>query len=149
MYGFAGMDTGGGLKMKHFEITVEDTIGSLAFATRELNYQGVNLLGIFVGQLDGKGHIAFVAGDCVKCNRVMKEAGLDFTEKEVVIARLDHISGAIHRAASVLSEAGVNIRYIYPLVQSPPGIPIVFRTNDPEKAREAFEKARITVVDTV
>ncbi len=135
--------------MKHFEITVVDAVGSLAEATRELNYQGVNLVGIFCGTLDGEGHIALITNDTVKSARVMKEAGLDFCEEEVTVVRLEHISGALHQAASVLAEAGVNIRYIYPLMQSPPGIPLVFKTDDPARAEEAFRKARMQVVESV
>lgn len=135
--------------MKHFEITVVDTVGSLAEATRELNYQGVNLLGIFCGILDGKGHIALVTGDPVKSARVMTEANLDFCEEEVTVVRIEHISGALHKVAGTLAEAGINIRYIYPLMQNPPGVPLVFKTDDPAKADEVLRKARMQIVESV
>ena len=134
-------------EMKHFEITVDDTIGRLAYSTRELNYQGVNILGVYAGQLDGNGHIAFLTNDSVRASRIMTEAGLVFKERDVAIVRLEHISGSLHRAANVLAEKSINISYIYPIVQSPPGVPMVFRTDDVEKAIAAFEEARFRVVE--
>ncbi len=121
--------------MKEFSITLANQPGQLATLARSLSNAGARIESLAAIAEDGKSLVRFMADDSDAARRVLREAGLKFSERPVLDTFLPRTAGALADVAQHLADAGVNIDSIYLLHSNAEGLHFAVTVDDPEAAR--------------
>ena len=96
-----------------FKLTLKDTPGTLAHLGRILGDGRVNIEALQGASRAGKGFIQFVANDPDKAGRLLDEAAIAYSRREVLVVRVLDEPGMLGDVALVMSKAGINIDSVY------------------------------------
>jgi hypothetical protein len=96
-----------------FKVTLQDTPGTLARLGRILGDGRINIEAIQGASHEGKGVIQFVPDDPNKAGRVLDEAGIAYSRREVLVVRVLDEPGMLGDVALVMSKAGINVDSVY------------------------------------
>jgi hypothetical protein len=96
-----------------FTVILPDRPGTLAQLGAALGDAGVNIEAIQGMSRDGRSIIQFIPGDMDRAAAALRQAGLAFTTREVLIVRVLDEPGMLGDVALVMSHAGINIDSVY------------------------------------
>jgi hypothetical protein len=96
-----------------FTVVLPDRPGTLAQLGAALGDAGVNIEAIQGMSRDGTSIIQFIPGDMDRAAAALRQAGLAFTTREVLIVRVLDEPGMLGDVALVMSHAGINIDSVY------------------------------------
>jgi len=96
-----------------FRILLTDKPGTLAGLGGVLGDAGVNIEAIQGVTLEGKALVRFVPNDPEKAARVLGEAAIAYTRREVLIVKVLDEPGMLGDVAGVMAHAGINIDAVY------------------------------------
>lgn len=100
--------------MSAFTIEVANRPGELARLCETLGAGGINL--VISGLAQGAGGVvAFIADDEPAARGVLREAGIDYVERQSLTIRLANVPGAGAATFGALAEANVNIEVFLPV----------------------------------
>jgi len=99
---------------KEILVTVGNKIGVLADICKILADHGINLEAVAGYGQGNEAKLMLVASDALRAQDALRAKGYkDTAENNVVEVELENKTGALKAVSSKLSEAGVDIRYIY------------------------------------
>ena len=114
-------------------------MGLLAEASGALKGAGVNITAISAYERDGVAKFLLVTGDVARAAATLGALGADVSERTAVAITLPDEPGALQDVASRISEAGINIFYVYGTGdESAERATIIFKTADDEKVVGLF-----------
>jgi hypothetical protein len=96
-----------------FRILLTDRPGTLAGLGGALGDAGVNIEAIQGVTLEGKALVRFVPNDPEKAARILGEAAIAYTRREVLIVKVLDEPGMLGDVALVMAHAGINIDAVY------------------------------------
>lgn len=123
--------------MREFVVSVEDEIGSLRDAAKVLSKAGVNILAISSEVRGPKAMLRIVADREAPARAALLKAKYDFGECDLLQLVLDDEPGALARNASLLADAGVNVRAVYIIGKAKGKTDVAFSVDDFGKAMKA------------
>ncbi len=100
-----------------FQVSLEDKPGSLAWLGSVLGEADVNFEAIEGRSGRGVTVVHFVASDTEAAAAALKESGIPYSKREVVVVNILDQPGALGDVALVMSEAGINIDCVYVTVR--------------------------------
>jgi len=101
-----------------FIVNLENQPGSIAEVTELLSTHDINIRAISVAEgPDAAGSMRFLPCDPDAAVRSLEAAQLDFQTEEVLSIRLQDSKGKLAFITKALSEAGINIDYVYATVE--------------------------------
>lgn len=115
-----------------FQVDLEDKPGSLAWLGSVLDDANVNIDAIHGRSGRGTSAVHFVVNDPGRAADALDEAGIAFSEREVVCVNVLNQPGALRDVALVLSEAGINIDSVYGNYQGG----VILGVDDPDGATQ-------------
>ena len=126
---------------KELVLTVANKIGVLANVSKILADHGINIEGVAGYAMASEAKIMIVADDVLRAGEALKKAGFkDIETKEVVVVELENKPGAMKSISAKLSDAKIDIRYIYGTTCSGGcASTLVISTTDNEKALVVFK----------
>ncbi len=125
--------------MRQFEIAVENKIGCLADVTDILAQAKINLKAIATDNKDTHGVIKIVTDDDDGTRQVLKEAGFDYREHEIVPVRVLDKPGELSRVARAMSNLNIDIESVFLMDRDQGTAHIAFKVDDLAKARELLK----------
>ncbi len=126
---------------KELTIRIEDKPGTLAECCRVLAERDVNILAFEAFEREGQSLIRMVIDDPATAKELLAANRIYYTETEVAEIALRHRSGELHRAASRIGEAHINISYAYCGTGPAPDVSlVVFGVNDVARAVSLLEE---------
>lgn len=125
-------------KMTQLAVSLENKPGALAQLCQTLARSGVNIEGIFVPDVSGRGKIRTVVSDPEAAKRALKDAKLRCAEEEVISLALENKPGALGEVAAKLERARVNIRYAYATTSGPGRATVVLAVSNLAKGLAAL-----------
>ena len=120
--------------------------GTLVDAVRAISATGANIRAMSIAEANDFGILRIIVTDS---DKVCKSLGDKFliSRTDVVAARMDDRSGALYPILVVLSEANINIEYMYAFTGSgPEQAYVVFRVNDVKTAEEVLNANNIATL---
>ena len=119
------------------KIQVENKRGALAEICSELAKVAVNIIGISVPDLPGKGAIRIVATPLDAVTKVLQKMGLPFKEETVLTVHLPERPGALGRVTRKLADKGIDVLYAYGTIEhGSERAMVVMGVSDPEAASQ-------------
>ena len=129
---------GGNEKMeREFSVKLANRPGELARMTDALHKDGVN-----IRTISTEPHaevVRIVTADPDKSRESLRRAGLEFSERNLLVAKLKDEPGELARISGALAREGVNIDAAYLLDKDSKHVHVAFAVSDEEKAKNILK----------
>ena len=135
--------------MNVYQISVflENRAGQLAELTKDLADHNVDLRAISIAETADYGILRLIVDDTAQASAVLQDHGYVYSMTPVVVVAVDDAVGGLAPVLSILSEAGLDIEYMYSLFTYREGKAyMVFRTSDEKKFVDELASHGITPV---
>jgi hypothetical protein len=119
--------------IKQLSVFLQNELGRLEEATKVLADHGINISAMSIAETEGYGILRMIVSDTDKAAEALKEN--DFSVKVTDVLRIDapDVPGAVHGIINKLSNAGIDIAYIYGYSLN--GVaPLIIKVSDPSRA---------------
>ena len=130
------------MKVKQLAVFVENKPGRVSEIADLLGSAGVNIRGFSVSDTAEFGIMRLVVDDPEKGHEALREAGFTVREDEVICVQLSDEPGALATVLKIVSDAGVNIEYVYSLV----GTYVVLNVSDADRSLKLLEGKPVRLV---
>ena len=121
-----------------FCVALQREPGMLAELCSMLRGAGVNIGAIFVSGDQECCWVNFVASDVEAAHAALSQKGYHFFTEDVVALKVENRPGELERIAGRLSDAGINIDYVYGSGTDTANFTLIMRVSDVEGAANAL-----------
>lgn len=132
--------------IKQISVFIENKEGSLAQATEILANASIHILCISLADTNDYGLIRMIVSNPEQAILILKEAGFSAKINEVLGVKLPHSFGMLHKLTKALSDADINIEYMYALTSGHANASIIVKTSDMEKAKLVIDNTEFELV---
>jgi hypothetical protein len=125
------------VKIKQLSFSLPNRIGLLSELSSFLTAARINIEAICAYGMGDEGHFMIVTDNNAKAKKVISQMGAEVTVEEAIALEMPNKVGQLRQAAKQISDAGVDIHYIY-------GSPVrgkmtvIVKTADDKKALKAL-----------
>ena len=102
--------------VKQIDLTLKNEPGALSVVSDLLGENRINIIALYVTTDDDIGHIHFVSNDPAKAVNVLKTAGYNIEERDVIACEVPHHPGGLNAVLRLLKDSNINVDYIYPCI---------------------------------
>ena len=127
------------MKFKQLSFTLPDKIGLLAEVTAFLTAAKINIEAICAYGMGKKGHYMIITDNNAKAKKVIANMGADVQTEDVISVEVPNKTGRLQQVAKIISDAGIDISYIYgsPVKQK---MTLIVKTANDKKVLSALAK---------
>ena len=122
---------------KEFSVKLQDKSGELARVTETLEKDGVNIRTISTEPHAGV--VRIVTSDPEKSRQSLKRSGMEFSERNLLVAKLEDRPGELARVSRALAKEGINIDAAYMLDKDSKHVHVALAVSDEDKARNILK----------
>lgn len=130
------------MKVQQLSVFIENKAGRVSEVTDLLGEKGINIRGFSVSDTAEYGILRLVVDRPDESKGLLKDAGFTVKENDVICIHLPDEPGSLANVLRVVSDAGVNIEYIYSLVSTY----VVINVADADKALRLLEGKPVRLV---
>jgi hypothetical protein len=130
------------MKVKQLAVFIQNRSGRVSEVTGLLGDSGVNIRGFSVADTADYGILRLVVDDPDRAHDILKGEGFTVREDEVICVHLPDEPGSLANVLKIVSDAGVNIEYIYSLVSTY----VVLNVDDADRALQLLEGKPVELV---
>ncbi|HEY5517817.1 MAG TPA: ACT domain-containing protein [Coriobacteriia bacterium] len=123
-------------------VFIANEAGRVSEVTKALGEAGINIRGFSVSDTAEYGILRLIVDRPDKAHEVIKAAGFTVKETEVICIDLPDHPGGLASVLRIVSEAGVNIEYVYSLI----GTYVVLNVADVDRALALLKDRPVRVV---
>lgn len=135
------------MKIVQVSVFLENRKGRLSEVCELLGKSGINIRALNVAESADFGVLRIVVDKPDEAAKALKGGGFVATLTEIVPVEVPDKPGGLAGVLKVLSQAGINVEYMYGFVQKfSENALLVFRFEDPEAAKKVLHKHGIKVV---
>ncbi len=136
------------MSVKQISVFLENKPGALLGMTRVLAEQNIDMRAFSLAETSDFGIARIIVNDVAKTTAVLQEAGFVHNVTPVIAVAVSNTPGGLNRALTALSEASVNVEYMYAFVGGrEESAYMIFRVADNEKAAAALHAAGIRLAE--
>ena len=134
------------MKVEQISVFLENKAGRLAEVTRTLGDAGVSIRALSLADTTDFGILRLIVDKYEKAREVLKAKGFTVGMTEVVAIEVPDRPGGLASVLQVLSQAGVNVEYMYAFVQhSGKNAVIIFRFDNLDDAIKILQQEGIHI----
>jgi len=134
------------MKVEQISVFLENKAGRLAEVTRVLGEAGINIRALSLADTTDFGILRLIVDKYDVAREVLKAKGFTVGKTEVVAIEVPDRPGGLGSVLNVLSQAGINVEYMYAFVQhSGKNAVIIFRFDNLEDAIAILQKEGIHI----
>ncbi len=122
--------------IKQLSIFLENRPGTLNEALAILKGAGININALSLADTSEFGLLRLIVDDPEKAKAAVKQAGYTSSVNEVVSVELKQEVGYLSGIIKKISEAGINVEYMYASSSSASGASMIIKTDDLEKTSD-------------
>ncbi len=136
------------MKVEQISVFLENKPGALAEATRILGESGVNIRALSLADTKDFGILRLIVNDNEKAMEILGRKGLTVRKTEVVAVEVPDRPGGLAEILKILSEASINVEYLYAFVQqSGENAIIIFRFDETDRAISVLSEKKVRILD--
>ena len=138
------------MKINQISLFLENKPGHLNAVCRTLAAAQINIVTLSLADTQQFGIVRLIVEEWQKAKTVLEQAGYVVNVREVVAATVPDRPGGMAEVLDAISQAGVNIEYMYAFAfHHGTEAVLVFRFDNPDRAIEALKAAGRNVLDAV
>ena len=138
------------MKINQISLFLENKPGHLNAVCRTLAEAQINIVTLSLADTQQFGIVRLIVEEWQKAKTVLEQAGYVVNVREVVAATVPDRPGGMAEVLDAVSQAGVNIEYMYAFAfHHGTEAVLVFRFDNPGRAIEALKAAGRDVLDAV
>ncbi len=126
--------------VKQLNFTLPDRRGLLSEITSKLSNAKVNITSICAYNQDDKAYFMLTTESNAKAKRALSDIITDLKEEEVVSVEMPNRAGELEKVAKRISEAGININYVYGTAGGVKSAICILKTEDNKKTVRLINK---------
>jgi hypothetical protein len=107
--------------VRQFNVLVENKVGALLDVVRRFETTDIRIISLTVVDLADCAVTRLVLSDPERAYEILEQAGVHFTESDLLVVQLPDGSQPILQICKALLAAEINIHYAYPLMAGPQG----------------------------
>jgi len=130
------------MNVRQLSVFIENKAGRVSDVTDALGESGINIRGFSVSDTADYGILRLVLDDPDKGAAVLKSAGFTVQENDVICINLPDQPGGLAGVLKIVSEAGVNIEYVYSLISTY----VVINVANADRALQLLDNKPVTIV---
>jgi len=125
------------MTINQLSVFIENKAGTLLQVFNLLKDAHIQLIASTTADTLDYGICRIICSEPARAYKILKDAGVSVALSDVFAIELDNEPGRAAEALSVFSQEGIGITYLYSFLLGGKGI-IIFRTDNPEKTKEAI-----------
>jgi len=134
--------------IKQLTVFIENRAGRLEQVTQILKDNNINIVSVSLADTSDYGLLRLILSDPDKAVTVLKDAGLSAMTTNVIAVKLTQHVGKLGELLAILSDAGVNVEYMYGLTSGDENASIVLKTSDQNKALDVINASTFELLTT-
>ena len=125
--------------IKQLSIFIENKVGRLQSITDTLSENNVNIRALSLAETTEFGILRIITPDVDKAKKVLRDAEVISKITDVIAVYIDDRAGGLAKMLKSVTEAGVNVEYMYAFLGRTEGKALmVLKADDEEKAEKAL-----------
>lgn len=130
--------------IKQVSVFLENSAGRLDSALSVLKDKNINIVSLSLADTSDYGMLRMIVSDAESAKDALKAKGLSAHLTDVIAIKLPHVVGSLQKALNSISEAGINIEYMYALSTKDANACIVIKPSDKAICAEALSDCGFT-----
>ncbi len=126
------------MSIRQVSVFLENRPGTLQGMTQVLSDAGINLRAFSLAESTEFGIARMIADDAYETSRVLKEAGYVCSLTPVLAVEIPDVAGGLHKVLTTLTDAGVNVEYMYASLGDEDKAYMIFRVTEGERAESVL-----------
>jgi len=128
------------MKSKQLTFDKENEVGLLAEISAALAAAQVNITGLCAYQMNDRAYFMMMTDNNGKAKRALKKIDTKAKDEPVIVVEMPNRVGEMEKVSAMLSEAGIDIQYVYGTAGSKRSTFCVFKTDKDAKAIRVINK---------
>ena len=125
--------------IKQLSIFIENKVGRLQDIIDALSDNGINIRALSIAETTEFGILRIITPDFEKAKKVLREADVISKITDVIAVYIDDKAGGLAKMLRSVTEAGVNVEYMYAFLGRTEGKALmVLKADDEAKAEKAL-----------
>ena len=134
------------MAINQLSVFVENQKGGLLSTVRTLAEAGINIRAMSIADTKDFGILRLITSDNEKAKAVLSEASM-LNVTKVIAAKMEDEAGALYKVLQILSDAQLNIEYLYAFTASEKfGAYVVLRVSDVGAAQEVLNEKGVSTL---
>jgi hypothetical protein len=134
------------MSVKQISVFLENKPGALYAMTGVLAQNKVDMRAFSLAETSDFGIARIIVSDIYAATTILREAGYVHSISEVLAVSVPDVPGGLNKVLQVLTDAGVNVEYMYVFPSSSKNAYMVFRVTDTDAAESALTARKINLV---
>lgn len=135
--------------IKQISIFVENKKGRMAEIAKVIGDAGVDIRALSVADTTDFGILRLIVDQPDKAEAALREAGMAVSLTDVIAAGLEDTPGSFAGIMGIMSDADINIEYMYAFITRTEGKAyVIMRVENPREAVDVLQKQGIHVMDS-
>jgi len=135
------------MAIQQLSVFVENQKGKLLGTVKTLADAGINIRAMSIADTKDFGILRLITSDNQKAMEVLADESIVNTTM-VIAAKMEDRAGALYQVLQILSDAQINIEYLYAFTASEDfGAYVVFRVSDAAAAQEILNAHGVSTLD--
>lgn len=130
--------------IKQVSVFLENREGRLLSALDVLKKENINIISLSLADTSDYGMLRMITADAQKAKDSLKKEGLSAHLTDVIAIKLPHTVGSLSDVISMITDAGINIEYMYALSTKDENACIVIKPTDKDACKKALENKEIS-----
>lgn len=133
--------------VKQLSVFIENRKGRLEQVAGVLKQNDINILSLSLADTNEYGLLRMIVSDPAKARDILKEEGFSAMLTDVLAIKLENKAGRLQRMLQILSDADLNVEYMYVLDSGNENGSMVVKVTDAQKALAVIEAGGLEVFD--
>lgn len=135
------------MSIKQISVFLENQPGALNAMTGVLTEHGIDMRALSLAEASDFGIVRLIVDDVYKTTTVLKDAGYVHSLTAVLGVAIPDVPGGLNKLLQILTEANVNIEYMYAFLGRAERAYMIFRVQNEAAAASALKAAGIRLVE--
>ena len=125
--------------IKQLSIFIENKVGRLQSIMDTLSENGINIRALSIAETTEFGILRIITPDVDKAKKVLRDVDVISKITDVIAVYIDDKAGGLAKMLRSITEAGINVEYMYAFLGRTEGKALmVLKADDEEKAEKAL-----------
>jgi hypothetical protein len=125
-------------KAKQIGFSLPNKVGLMAEVAEALAAAKVNIEAVCAYEMEDEGYFMLVADDMARARKALSKMGVETVTDDVFYVEAPNKPGQLGKVSRKLSDAGINVQYVYASPGKGRTAVLVFKTDNDRKAMKAL-----------